>query len=77
MPIYEYVCEGCKEEFEVLLRGNEKPVCPSCGKRRLTKKFSVPAAHVEGNGIPPCPAQESGACGISNCSGGSCRMGGM
>ncbi len=78
MPIYEYVCEGCKEQFEHLLRGDEKPACPSCGKDRLSKKFSVPAAHVGGATTPPCPAQEMGACGVSDCSGGSCRMmGGM
>ena len=43
MPIYEYICRGCKHEFEVLVRGREKPACPSCGSAKLEKKLSVPA----------------------------------
>src|SRR5690606_5532042 len=31
MPLYEYTCGGCGKEFEVLVRGQEKPACPSCG----------------------------------------------
>ncbi len=30
MPIYEYSCTACGHEFEELVRGDEKPVCPSC-----------------------------------------------
>ncbi|MCX7428258.1 MAG: zinc ribbon domain-containing protein, partial [Planctomycetia bacterium] len=45
MPIYEYVCRDCGHQFEWLVRGEEKPSCPSCGRERLTKQLSVPAAH--------------------------------
>jgi putative FmdB family regulatory protein len=31
MPIYEYSCASCDNEFEVLVRGSEKPACPDCG----------------------------------------------
>ena len=31
MPIYEYVCAKCRQEFEALVRGEEKPECPECG----------------------------------------------
>ena len=37
--------QGLRSDFELLIRGAEKPVCPSCGKKHLTKSFSVPAAH--------------------------------
>ena len=75
MPIYEYTCRDCHQEFETLLRGDEKPVCPYCGKRHLDKKFSVPAAHVVGNTLPVCPAREVGACGMGGCGGnGACGM---
>jgi len=65
MPIYEYTCQQCGHDFEYLLRGDEKPACPACGKRRLAKRFSVPAAHTEGSALPQCPAREAGACGHS------------
>lgn len=42
MPIYEYTCKDCGSDFELLIRGDEKPVCPSCGKKHLTKSLSVP-----------------------------------
>lgn len=75
MPIYEYVCQSCGHQFEHLTHGQEKPACPSCGKARLEKKFSVPAAHVAGSNQPACPARGSGACGLSGCCGGGCDLG--
>ena len=44
MPIYEYSCENCSRDFELLIRGQEKPVCPHCDSERLIKALSVPAA---------------------------------
>ncbi len=75
MPIYEYICDDCGREFEVLIRGTEQPVCPSCGQSRLTKQLSVPAAHVAASGEPSCPARDS--CGVKHCCGGNCGMGEM
>jgi putative FmdB family regulatory protein len=74
MPIYEYLCQRCDQEFEVLLRGSEKASCPSCGGKQLTKKFSVPAAHTEGSSQPPCPAKEAGSCDVSDCCANNCGM---
>ena len=45
MPIYEYVCQDCKNEFEALVRGAESPTCASCGSEKLNRLLSVPAAH--------------------------------
>jgi len=73
MPIYEYSCDSCGHEFEQLVRAGEKPACPSCGKGRLTKSFSVPAAHTASS-VPACPAREAGACAASHCSGGQCGL---
>ncbi len=75
MPIYEYVCQDCGHEFEFLLRGDEKPACPSCGRRRLAKSMSVPAAHSAKSGGDACPARD--ACGMSPCCGQSCGLGQM
>jgi putative FmdB family regulatory protein len=73
MPIYEYECKTCGNEFEQLIRGDEKAQCPSCGKRRLAKKFSVPAAHSSSTSeLPTCPA---GNCGMQDvCPGGQCGL---
>ena len=35
MPIYEYACQQCQHEFEVLLRGAETADCPECESDRL------------------------------------------
>ena len=74
MPIYEYVCADCGNRFEWLVRGDEKPSCPSCGRSRLAKQLSLPAGHVAGAKAPPCPAKESGSCGVPNCCGNRCAM---
>ena len=56
MPIYEYECDACHQEFELLIRGDETPECTECGSQQLTKKFSVPAAHnAGGESLPMLP----------------------
>ncbi|MFO7937885.1 MAG: zinc ribbon domain-containing protein [Kiritimatiellia bacterium] len=42
MPIYEYNCAKCGNDFEHLAKSStDRPVkCPSCGSRRLKKQFS-------------------------------------
>jgi putative FmdB family regulatory protein len=77
MPIYEYNCEACESQVELLIRGSETPVCPECGSKRLEKLLSVPAAHTAGGkSLPICEAPRSGGgCGLPQCGGGTC-MGG-
>jgi len=75
MPIYEYVCRDCGHPFEWLVRGGEKPTCPSCGRGKLAKQLSVPAAHVAGAGEAPCPARETGSCQVSDCCANRCGFG--
>jgi putative FmdB family regulatory protein len=45
MPIYEYECDGCGNQFEQLVRGGESaPACPRCQSdavRRLHSLFGV------------------------------------
>jgi putative FmdB family regulatory protein len=74
MPIYEYKCRGCGQQFEWLSRRDEKPVCPHCGQEELTKQLSVPAAHTAGATSPPCAAKELGVCGGGGCGGGMCGL---
>jgi putative FmdB family regulatory protein len=74
MPIYEYTCKDCGSDFELLIRGAEKPVCPSCGKTHLAKSFSVPAAH-SASETKELPCGSPG-CGMAHqCGGGMCGLG--
>ena len=44
MPIYEYRCAKCGNEFEALVRpGKAPPACASCGSAELERQFSLPA----------------------------------
>jgi putative FmdB family regulatory protein len=76
MPLYEFHCNACGKDMEILLpsadwRGVK---CPSCGSTQLVKKLSVfAAARASGGGeetIMPCgmPA------GADGCCGGACSM---
>jgi len=72
MPLYEYRCDGCATEFELLVRGQEKPACPTCGTDHIDKLLSVSAAPViQGGGLPmasSCPPGEA------PCSPVCCRL---
>lgn len=62
MPIYEYVCDECKAEYEKLvLAKGERVSCPKCGSGRKTLRLSTFAAH-SGNGAATAAAsRERGA----------------
>lgn len=40
MPIYEYKCDKCGNEFELIVYRDDTPKCPACGDTALTKKMS-------------------------------------
>ncbi|HOX39721.1 MAG TPA: zinc ribbon domain-containing protein [Candidatus Brocadiia bacterium] len=76
MPIYEFHCDACKEDFEVFLQGFSqriKPECPKCKSDRIRKKMSgfmagaskSSSAKSSGNG------GGCGGCRASSCAG--CR----
>ncbi len=60
MPLYEFVCQQCEREQELLVRGEETPLCEACGSTRLTKLLSAPAAHSSSSRPESPPA---GSCG--------------
>ena len=53
MPIYEYKCSQCGNQFEVLHRINEKPKlkCDSCGSTKVTRLLSAGAFVFKGSGF--------------------------
>ena len=75
MPIFEFVCKECEREFEELIKGTEKPVCPACSSSKLEKKLSGFAVAV---GAPSfsggMPAGPCGTCGHPD-GPGSCGVG--
>ena len=41
MPIYEYTCQNCGDDFECIVFRTDEPVeCPKCGNKQPTKKMS-------------------------------------
>jgi putative FmdB family regulatory protein len=77
MPLYEYVCENCHREIELLIRGSERPACEQCGSEHLTKLLSVPAAHSAGSsemGMPSGDMPAGGPCGMGGCGLPECGM---
>lgn len=47
MPIYEYKCAKCSNEFELLVRGSVVPACPKCGSEKLERLVSLPSIQSE------------------------------
>jgi putative FmdB family regulatory protein len=44
MPIYEYRCTECGEQFELFLRSTAQkavPICPRCGSTEVEKALSL------------------------------------
>jgi putative FmdB family regulatory protein len=67
MPIFEYKCEDCGEEFEQLVSGkNPKVICLKCSSKNLKKKFSLFGM----SGVTK-QASSSGS-GCTSCSSSSC-----
>ena len=50
MPIFEYECVGCKQEFEYLVRsGAPSAICPSCGSEHVQRRVSLCAVSSDGS----------------------------
>jgi putative FmdB family regulatory protein len=52
MPIYEYRCEACGHELDVLQKMSDASLtdCPECGKPALKKQISAAAFRLKGSG---------------------------
>jgi len=68
MPLYEYKCAKCNEQFEVLLlKQDETVTCPRCHTGEVEKLMSACAFKSSGNFTP-----STGSSGCASCSGGNC-----
>jgi len=71
MPLFEFYCEDCHSEFEMLVGVRETPECPGCQSKKLEKLMSAAAGRVTtGNALPiaqGCPPPEAGPCRPNCC----------
>ncbi|WP_455380184.1 FmdB family zinc ribbon protein [Acidihalobacter prosperus] len=52
MPIYEYRCQACGHELEMIQKMTDQPLvdCPACGKPALKKQISAAGFRLAGGG---------------------------
>ena len=52
MPFYEYQCEKCGHDVEVMQKITDSPLkkCPKCGKSSLKRLMSAPVFRLKGSG---------------------------
>ena len=73
MPLYEYQCNSCNDEFELLRQRNtiDPLSCPACGSREVERVMSAFCGRIASNsGSSPT---RTGGSACSSCSATSCR----
>ena len=52
MPIYEYQCQSCQHETEIMHKIADEPrtTCPECGEETLKKMISAAGFRLKGSG---------------------------
>lgn len=62
MPLFEYRCTQCGQQFEELVLGTTTPACPACHSQKLDKllsTFAVGSSH----STQPAPVAPCSTCG--------------
>ncbi len=82
MPIYEYRCDACGHELEVMQKMSDDPLkeCPVCKEPKLKKLISAAGFRLKGSGwyetdfknSKKSSASSDKSTGQSGCGGGSC-----
>ncbi|SPD73862.1 putative regulatory protein (CxxC_CxxC_SSSS) [uncultured Desulfobacterium sp.] len=74
MPIYEYRCLDCNEDFEALVFGSrDKVTCPRCNGdnlSRLMSSFGFKSGG--GSDVTEGYGASSSSSGCASCAGGNC-----
>ena len=69
MPIYEYVCDDCKNLFEKIVFNKQQEIsCPKCASKKATIQLSVFSSAVAGGSAKPSGSSSGGG----GCCGGGC-----
>ena len=53
MPILEYQCKECEQQFETIVLGAQQPACPSCHSTKLERLLSVFAVAARATALRP------------------------
>lgn len=73
MPIFEYECCNCCEQFERLVFRSDEPVsCPKCDSSDVHRMMSVFGFKSGGDKGVASSRMGSGASSCTGCAGGSC-----
>ena len=71
MPIYEYKCSKCNNEFECLVIGSSEEVaCPECSGTEVERLLS--ACSFKSSGSYSAPSTGGGGSSCSGCSSTNC-----
>ena len=73
MPIYEYACQSCGNEFELLVRSDTQLECPNCHSSQLDKQLSVFATAESTSTAVPAFAGPCGSWGHPD-GAGACHL---
>jgi len=74
MPLYEYVCQECSHQFELIVHRSTVPVCPRCETSHIEKQLSAFAVSGgEGNSEWEGGSGSCGTCGDPR-GPGACAM---
>jgi putative FmdB family regulatory protein len=73
MPIFEYSCNDCGNDFELLVRNDTTIACDRCGSVAVIKKLSVFASMTGGkDASPACRTACDGGFARGSCGSGMC-----
>src|SRR6185503_20179826 len=53
MPLFDFRCRACSEEFEALVRPGAAPACPACAATDLERLLSGFSFSVRSGGLSP------------------------
>ncbi|MBW2064916.1 MAG: zinc ribbon domain-containing protein [Deltaproteobacteria bacterium] len=69
MPIHEYRCKKCRNEFECLVLGSEEAIsCPECNGKRVERLMSACSFKSSGSFTPSSGSSSCSSCSSTNCS---------
>lgn len=69
MPIYEYKCSNCNEEFEALVFGSDGAVaCPHCKGEDVKRLMSTCGFKSSGSFTPSSGSSSCAGCSSTSCS---------
>jgi putative FmdB family regulatory protein len=73
MPLFDYVCRDCDNEFEALVQGERAVTCPECQGTELERKLPAFAV-LAGSQTPLCEGNAACAACCEGRGPGHCPM---